>query len=59
MRVDSEDLKDSMATMYLSRNSKVWWRTKYDDLQNGRCIIATCDNLKREIKTQFFPKNMA
>ena len=59
MRADSEDLKVSMATMYLSRDAKVWWRMKYDDLQHGRCIIATWDDLKREIKTQFFPKNVA
>ena len=51
VRAGSEDLKVSMATMYLSRDAKVWWRTKYDDLQHGRCIIATWDDLKREIKT--------
>ena len=39
VRVDSEDLKVSMATMYLSRDAKVWWRTKYDDLQHGRCYL--------------------
>ena len=59
VRVDSEDLKVSMATMYLSEDAKVWWRTKYDDLQHGRCVIATWDYLKREIKTQFFPENVA
>ena len=37
----------------------MWWRTKYNDLQHGRCIIATWDDLKREIKTQFFPENVA
>ena len=51
VRAGSEDLKVSMATMYLSGDAKVWWRTKYDDLQHGRCIIATWDDLKREIKT--------
>ena len=29
VRADSEDLKVSMATMYLSRDAKVWWRMKY------------------------------
>ena len=59
VRVDLEDLRVSMATMYLSEDAKVWWRTKYDDLQHGRCIIATWDDLKREIKTQFIPENVA
>ena len=58
MRANSEDLKVSMATMYLSGDAKVWWRIKYDDMQHGRCVIATWDDLKREIKTQFFPENV-
>ena len=45
--------------MYLFRDAKVWWRAKYDDLQHRRCTISTWDYLKREIKTQFFPKNVA
>ena len=59
MRADLEDLKVSIATMYLSGDAKVWWRTKYDNLQYGRCTISTWDALKREIKTQFFPENVA
>ena len=42
----------------MSVDAKVWWRKKYDDLQHKRCIIATWDDLKRKIKTQFFPENV-
>ena len=59
MRAESEDGKVAMATMYLSANAKVWWRTKYDDIQNGRCTIKTWEDLKRELKTQFLPENVA
>ena len=52
VQAESEDLKVLMATMYL-------WRTKNDDLQHERCTIATWDDLKREVKTQFFPENVA
>ena len=56
MQANSKDLKVSMATMYLSGDVKVWWRTKYDNIQHVRCIIATWDDLKREIKIQFSPR---
>ena len=56
---DSEDAKVAMATMYLSGDAKVWWRTKYDDIQHGRCTIATWDDLRRELRTQFFPENVS
>ena len=59
VRVESEDGKVAMATMYLSADAKVWWRTKYDDIQNGRCTITTWEDLKRELKTQFLPENVA
>ena len=58
MWVESEDLKVSMVIMYLFRDAKMLWRTKYDDIQYGRCTIATWDDLKRELKTQFFAKNV-
>ena len=48
-----------MATMYLSGDAKVWWRTKYDDIENGRCTITSWADLKRELKTQFLPENVA
>ena len=48
-----------MGTMYLAEDAKVCWRTKYNDLQHIRCTIATWDDLKREIKTQFFLENVA
>ncbi|XP_062080659.1 uncharacterized protein LOC133785442 [Humulus lupulus] len=59
VRAESEDGKVAMATMYLSADAKVWWRTKYDDIQNGRCTITTWDDLERELKTQFLPENVA
>ena len=59
VRTDSEEGKVAMATMYLSGDAKVWWRTKYDDIENGRCTIASWEDLKRELKTQFLPENVA
>ena len=48
-----------MATMYLSGDAKVCWRTKYDGIENGRCTITSWADLKRELKTQFLPENVA
>lgn len=50
----------NMATMYLSGDAQLWWRSKYDDVQNNtwRCTIDTWEDLKRELKAQFFPENV-
>ena len=58
VRVQSEETKVTMATMYLTGDAKLWWRTKYDDIQGGRCIIDTWADLKKELKAQFFPENV-
>lgn len=39
VKPDSEETKVSMATMYLTGDAKLWWRTKYDDIVNWRCTI--------------------
>ncbi|KAJ7957699.1 Retrovirus-related Pol polyprotein from transposon gypsy [Quillaja saponaria] len=33
--------------MYLAGDAKLWWRTKYVDIQDGRCIIDTWEDLAR------------
>lgn len=35
VKLDSEEANVSMNTMYLSSDAKLWWRTRYDDNQNG------------------------
>jgi len=39
-----------MATMYLSGDAKLWWRTRYEDVLEGRCEINAWEELKRELK---------
>ena len=46
-----------MDTMYLSGDAKLWWRTKYQEIQQGRCQVDSWEDLRRELKSQFFPKN--
>ncbi|KAK3018410.1 hypothetical protein RJ639_004709 [Escallonia herrerae] len=59
IRVDSEATKVSMATIYLVRDAKLWWRKKYVEIEDGSCVINTWDILKRELKSQFFSENTA
>ncbi|KAK3021351.1 hypothetical protein RJ639_045984 [Escallonia herrerae] len=59
IRVDSEVTKVSMAAMYLVGDAKLWGRKKYAEIEDGTCVINTWDILKRELKSQFFPKNTA
>ncbi|KAK3006498.1 hypothetical protein RJ639_017037 [Escallonia herrerae] len=56
IRVDSEATKVSMAAMYLVGDAKLWWRKKYAEIEDGSCVINTWEILKRELKSQFFPK---
>ncbi|KAJ7947138.1 Retrotransposon protein, putative, Ty3-gypsy subclass [Quillaja saponaria] len=56
--MDSEEAKVTTATMYLAGDAKLWWRTKYVDIQDGGCVIDTWEDLRRELKAQFFLENV-
>ena len=53
-----EEAKVTLATMHLSEDAKLWWRSRYVDIQEGHCTIDTWDSLKRELRSQVFPKNV-
>ncbi|KAA0047025.1 putative mitochondrial protein [Cucumis melo var. makuwa] len=44
--------------MHLSDDTELWWRLKANDVQNGLCTIKTWKDLKKELRAQFFPKNV-
>ncbi|KAA0064190.1 uncharacterized protein E6C27_scaffold548G001290 [Cucumis melo var. makuwa] len=54
----TEEAKVTLATMHLFEDAKLWWRSRYVDIQEGRCIVDTWDALKRELRSQFFPENV-
>ncbi|TYK02127.1 uncharacterized protein E5676_scaffold388G00020 [Cucumis melo var. makuwa] len=54
----TEEAKLTLATIYLCEDAKLWWRSRYLDIQEGRCIIDTWDVLKKELCSQFFPENV-
>ncbi|KAA0057274.1 uncharacterized protein E6C27_scaffold280G001120 [Cucumis melo var. makuwa] len=43
--------------MYLCEDAKLWWRSRYMDIEEGRCTIDIWDVLKKELRSQFFPEN--
>ncbi|GAV65558.1 hypothetical protein CFOL_v3_09073 [Cephalotus follicularis] len=56
-RVFEEEV--SITSMYLSNDAKLWWRTwVQDDACSGRPRIETWLVLVKELKDQFFPKNI-
>ncbi|XP_028062320.1 uncharacterized protein LOC114265704 [Camellia sinensis] len=57
MKAEVKETRISMATMYLSGDAKLWWWTKHDEIQHGLCTIETWEQLKHELKLQFFPEN--
>ncbi|KAA0038414.1 uncharacterized protein E6C27_scaffold270G003130 [Cucumis melo var. makuwa] len=54
----TEEAKVTFATMYLCEDAKLWWRSRYMDIQEGRCTIDTWDVRKKELHSQFFPENV-
>ena len=46
------------ASMYLTNEAKLWWRTKYSVIQAGEVTINTWKDMKRELCAQFFPDNV-
>lgn len=40
----------TMATMYLSGDAKLWWRTRYEDVLEDRCEINAWEELNRKLK---------
>ena len=57
VRAESKEIKVSMATMYLSGDAKLWWRTKYQEIQQGICRVESWEDLRIKLKSQVFPKN--
>ncbi|XP_038890158.1 uncharacterized protein LOC120079815 [Benincasa hispida] len=54
----TEESKVTIATMHLIEDAKLWWRSRFTDIQEGRCTIDTWDRLKQELRSQFFPENV-
>ncbi|TYK15006.1 uncharacterized protein E5676_scaffold45G00400 [Cucumis melo var. makuwa] len=43
-----EETKVMLASMHLSDDAKLWWRSKVNDVHNDRCTIGTWEDLKKE-----------
>ncbi|KAL0434760.1 UNVERIFIED_CONTAM: hypothetical protein Sradi_0183900 [Sesamum radiatum] len=56
--VVDEARKVSTATMYLTGDAKLWWRTKYAEIQANQVRLDTWDLLREAIIVQFFPENV-
>ncbi|XP_057964296.1 uncharacterized protein LOC131155282 [Malania oleifera] len=57
-RVDLEVDRVNMATVYLVGDAKLWWRTKWNDIQHNRCVINTWEGLKHALNAQFYSENV-
>ncbi|KAL0401930.1 UNVERIFIED_CONTAM: hypothetical protein Slati_4222900 [Sesamum latifolium] len=56
--VEDEARKVSTATMYLTGDAKLWWRTKYSEIQANQVRLDTWALLWEAIRVQFFPENV-
>lgn len=51
-------MKVTMAKMYLIRNAKLWWRSKYENIKNNVCVVDMWELLQKDLKNQFLPNNV-
>ena len=54
-----EVAKVRIATLYLTNIATLWWCRRFTDMGKDICTIETWEVFKREIKRQFYPKDMA
>ena len=56
----ADEEKVSITGMYLMGDAKLWWKTRLEgDVEQGKPHISTWETLKRELKEQFLPTNVA
>jgi len=49
-----------MATMFLSGDAKIWWRSRaVDDKESGRIGISNWEEMKEEMRNQFLPHHVS
>ncbi|KAA0053581.1 uncharacterized protein E5676_scaffold522G001010 [Cucumis melo var. makuwa] len=53
----TEKVQVTLATMHLSEDAKLWQRSQYIDIHEGRYTIDTWDALKKELCSQFILEN--
>ena len=58
MALTDEVTKVRTATLYLTDNATLWWRRRFMEIEKGTCTIDTWADFKREIKKQFYPKDV-
>ncbi|KAL0457999.1 UNVERIFIED_CONTAM: hypothetical protein Slati_0427100 [Sesamum latifolium] len=58
VNVEDEARKESIAIMYLTGDAKLWWRTKYAEIQANQVRLDTWALLREAIHEQFFLENV-
>ena len=45
----AEEIDVTLVTKHLANDAKLWWRSKYMDIQDGWCTVDTWESLKKEL----------
>ncbi|WP_284190054.1 retropepsin-like aspartic protease family protein, partial [Zoogloea oryzae] len=54
---ESEKTKIMIASMYLTDDAKLWWRTRCENVEFREMTVQTWEDFKRELMAQFMPQN--
>lgn len=53
-----DEAKVKVATQFLTKNTKMWWRRKFDQISNGDVDdISTWDDMIKALQTHFSPQD--
>lgn len=55
--VVEDGMKIKTAALYFTDAAMLWWRRRCNDIERGTLNLESWDDLKREIKRQFYPMN--
>ena len=58
IELTDEAIKVRATTLYLTNNATLWWCRRFMEIEKETCTIDTCADFKREIKKQFYPKDV-
>lgn len=57
MRIVKDRMKIKTVTLYFTDATILWWRRRYSDIERGTYSIESWEDMKQEIKRQFYPEN--
>ena len=57
LKLEDDESKISMATLFLTDNALMWWRRRSMEIEQGTFSLTTWEEFKNDLKLHFYPQN--